>query len=102
MPNPTPYDVAHAAHAAVLSTMKPVNGSLTGSLKSGPGEWFDKDVEKDPCYHHMRAIRHLTSGRNISVGTEVGVETPIEHYQRAVTRATFCLMVEIEKAERGD
>lgn len=87
---PSAYDVAHLASSAILSTMKPINGSQTGSDKSGPGEWFDKDVETDPGYHHMRAIRHITTAWNLDAGTEADFETSMDHLDRALTRIAFC------------
>jgi len=94
MSYPTPYDVAALAQGAVLTTMKPANGRETGSDKSGPGEWATKDVEEDPGYHYMRAIRHLTTAWNIEAGTEdPGDEDARDHLHRAITRATFCLAV---------
>lgn len=78
--------------------MRPVDGSATGSLKSGPGEWFDKDIEADPGYHYMRAHRHLASAW---IG-DGGDESPRDHLCRALTRVAFCLAIlDAQEARKG-
>jgi hypothetical protein len=98
MDAPTAYDVAHLASSAVLSTMKPLNGSQTGSDKSGPGEWFDKDVESDPGYHYMRAMRHLTSAWL----NDDPNESRMDHLFRALTRIAFCIAIETAQEARKE
>lgn len=88
-----PSQVANLAKVAVLTAMSPAPGRETGSDKSGPGEWATVDIEKDPAYHYMRAIRHLTTAWNISAGTETSNETAKQHLERAITRATFAMAI---------
>ena len=92
---PKPLDVAHIASSAVLASMAPKSGSETGSLKSGPGEWFTKDVETDRGYHLMRAIRHGTTYWNLLHQTEEDPngETDVEHLQKMICRAAMELAV---------
>lgn len=98
MSAPTPYDVAHLASSAILSTMKPIDGSPTGSLKSGPGEWFDRDVENDPGYHYMRAHRHLASAWL----NDDEKESDRDHLCRALTRIAFCIAIlDDQNARKG-
>lgn len=92
---PLPLEVAQAAFGAVLASMAPKDGSQTGSQKSGPGEWFTKDVETDPCYHLMRAFRHGTTYWNLRHGTEVDErgETDEEHLMKMICRAAMELTI---------
>ena len=88
---PSIDDLATLAAASVRRSMAPTDGSATGSLKSGPGEWFTKDPEGDPAYHVNRSIRHLITAANIQAGTESDGEGVERHAEKAVCRAAMAL-----------
>ena len=92
---PSKEEVAQLARVAVMTAMSPVPGSTTGSDKSGPGEWFWKDVDGDPFYHHGRAARHVLSAMLLQAGTEIDPkgETAEAHLERAITRSAFALAI---------
>jgi len=87
---PSPEQVQWFASITIRSIMTKGGKAKTGSIKSGPGQWFTRDSIR---YSADRAIKHLTTAMMMLDGNKDEDEEGIQgHLQRALCRVAFVAM----------
>lgn len=94
---PPATHVAAVAYEAVIKAMAPVTELGTGSDKSGPGDWYTKDLVDDPYYHLNRIVTHGQRAESCKAGTLKDSEGVVGHLRRAICRAAMQLVIELER-----